>query len=85
MVKDTKPSHEQLGQMLQSIYETGYMDRKTMYKMSFIKGILAGLGGVIGATIVVALLLAILNLFDRVPLIGPLSDKLEQTVDVKNP
>lgn len=77
------PSYEELGQLLQSVYESGYMDRKTMYKMSFIKGVLAGLGGVIGATIVVALLLWVLNLFDRVPLIGPLSDKVQQTVDVK--
>lgn len=83
--KDDRPTHEELGQMLQSIYETGYMDRKTMFKMSFIKGILTGLGGVIGATIVVALLLWVLNLFDEIPLIGPLSDKLQNTVDVKNP
>lgn len=78
-------SPEQFGQMMQSIYESGYMDRKTMYKMTFIRGIMAGVGGVIGATIVVALLLWVLNFFDRVPLIGPLSDKLQQTVDVKKP
>ena len=85
MAKEKKFTHEQLGQMLQSIYETGYMDRKTMYRMSFIKGVLAGLGGVIGATIVVALLLWVLNLFDHIPLLGPLSDKVQNTVDVKNP
>lgn len=74
--------YEQLGKMMQNIYESGYIDKNTMYKMSFLKGIVAGLGGVVGATIVVALLLWTLSLFDSIPLIGPLSDKLQSTVDV---
>jgi uncharacterized membrane protein YfcA len=83
--KTGKPTPEELGRMLQNIYESGYMDRNTFYKMSFLKGIVTGLGGVIGATIVVALLLWVLNLFDHVPLLGPLTDKLQNTVDVKKP
>ena len=55
-VEKTKADYEQLGQMLTNIYETGYVDRNQAYKSSFIKGILGGLGGVIGATIVVGLL-----------------------------
>lgn len=76
-------SHEQLGQMLQNIYESGYIDRNTMYKMSFLKGIVAGLGGVIGATIVLGLLLWILSLFDETPLVGPLFDNIQQTIESK--
>lgn len=76
--------YEQLGRMLQSIYESGYIDRNKFYKMSFLKGVVAGFGGVIGATILVALLLWVLNLFDHVPLLGPLTDKLQHTVEVKN-
>lgn len=87
-LKDKSPnermSHEQLGQMLQNIYESGYIDRNQMYKMSFLKGIVAGLGGVIGATIVLGLVLWILSLFDQTPLIGPLFDNIQNTIESKN-
>ncbi|MBA3758757.1 hypothetical protein H0X10_03945 [Candidatus Saccharibacteria bacterium] len=66
--------------MVENIYLSGYLDRNQMYKMSFIKGVITGLGGVIGATIVVGLLLWILSLFDTLPLIDQLTDKLERTV-----
>jgi len=67
--------------MLVNIYDSGYVDKNTTYKMSFIKGMLAGLGGVIGATIVVALLIWFLSLFSQVPLIGPFIEKTQQTID----
>ena len=78
-----KPDYEQLGKMLQNIYDSGYIDKNAAYKMSFLKGIAAGFGGVIGATIVVALLIWILSLFDNIPLIGPLTDNIQNTVETK--
>lgn len=80
---ETKQDYSNLGKMLQNIYDSGYLDRNTTYKMSFLKGVAAGFGGVIGATIVVALLIWILSLFDSVPLIGPLIENFQQTVDKK--
>ncbi len=78
--KPNKTSYEEIGRMVENIYLSGYLDRNQMYKMSFIKGVITGLGGVIGATIVVGLLLWILSLFDTLPLIDQLTDKLERTV-----
>lgn len=77
----TQKDYEQLGQMLTNIYETGYVDRNQSYKMSFVKGLLAGLGGVIGATIVVALLLWALTFFDNVPLVGRFTEKTRNTIE----
>lgn len=77
----TKVDYEDLGRRLESIYLTGYVSRKEMMKMSFLKGVATGFGGVVGATIVVALLVWALSLFDTVPLVGPMVDSIENTVN----
>lgn len=76
-----KPSYEDLGKMIQNIYESGYADKNQTYKMSFLKGVLAGLGGVIGATLVLALMIWILSLLGDVPLIGRITENIVQTVE----
>jgi hypothetical protein len=72
--------YEELGKMIASIYETGHANKKAMYKASFIKGLLSGLGGVIGATVVVALLIWIFSLFDQIPLVGRIFENLRDTI-----
>jgi hypothetical protein len=78
-VKDT----EQLGKMLVNIYESGYLDKNQSYKMSFIKGVFGGFGGVVGATLVVALLIWILSLLSNVSLVEkvvtPINDTIKQS------
>ncbi len=78
-----KSSYEDLGKMLVSIYETGYIDRNQTYKMSFMKGLISGLGGAIGATLLVALLIWTLSIFDSVPLIGRFFDNVRSTVETQ--
>jgi phage shock protein PspC (stress-responsive transcriptional regulator) len=77
--KQPNKDYEQLGRMLANIYESGYLDRNQTYKMSFIKGVFGGLGGVIGATLVIALLLWMLSFFKQVPLVGPLVNNVRET------
>lgn len=90
MTAKTKPNtekkskdYENLGRMLTSIYETGYIDRNQSYKNSFIKGVLGGFGGVLGATIVVALLLWGLSFFNEVPLVGPFVNNVRHSIEQK--
>ena len=78
-----KPSPTELGQMLTNIYESGYLDRNTAYKTTFIKGVASGLGGVIGATVVVALLVWILSLFHSLPFVGHIVDAFNHAVKTK--
>ena len=78
--KKTSTEYEQLGRAVSAVFESGYLDKKMAYKTSFIKGVFSGLGGVIGATIVLALLLWILTLFSRVPLIGGFIDKAQHSI-----
>lgn len=66
--------------MFVSIYESGYLNRKQFYKMSFIKGMLQGFGGVLGATILVAILLWLLSLASYVPFLDRVVKNVKQTV-----
>ena len=79
----SKEDYEQLGRMLSNIYELGYVDHKQTLKMSFVKGLLGGLGGVIGATIVVALLIWVLSFFQNVPFVDRVYDNVRDTVDTR--
>ena len=78
--KHPKVSYEELGRMMESIYESGYIDHAKTYKMSFFKGVLGGFGGVIGATVVVALLLWVLSLLNHVPFLHDVTDNVKNTV-----
>ncbi len=77
----TPKDYEQLGRIVASVYESGYLDRNVMYKTSFVKGLLQGLGGAIGATVLVAVLIWVLSLFSQVPLLGRLTDSFKDTVE----
>lgn len=78
--RNKEPDYEALGRMLVNVYETGYIDRNQTYKMSFVKGAISGLGGVIGATLVVALLLWLLSVFHYVPFLNKITDNVQRTI-----
>jgi branched-subunit amino acid ABC-type transport system permease component len=80
-INKTTKEYEQLGKVVASIFETGYLDKKQAYKTSFIKGVIGGVGSVVGATIVAVLLVWILSLFGHVPLIGKFANKINKTVE----
>ena len=74
----------ELGKAVQRIISHDYMDlalnRSRLLWTSFLKGIAVGLGGVLGATIVVALLLWILSLFGELPWIGDFFRSTRDTI-----
>lgn len=72
--------YEDIGRMMVDIYETGYITNKRFYKQSFMKGVLVGLGGVIGATVVVTLILWVLTLFNSVPFVDQLSQNIHHSL-----
>lgn len=76
----TNKDYEHLGRLMHSIGETGYPNKFQLYKVSFIKGIWAGLGGVIGATIVVSLLLWLFTILGSIPFIGPIVDTVQNNI-----
>lgn len=75
--KPAKPDYEAMGRMIEGIFESGYADKNKTYKMSFIKGVMGGFGGVVGATLVVAVLLWSLSLLSDIPLVESLRSTLQ--------
>lgn len=76
--KNKPVDYEMLGRLIADVYEKGYMNRWRMYRMSFMRGIFAGFGGVIGATILVGLVAWILSIFDAVPLVEDIRTTIEE-------
>jgi len=60
------------------IAQSEYSNQVKLYKVAFWKGVITGLGGVIGATIVVTLLLLLFTALGRIPLVGPLILNLKE-------
>jgi len=73
----TKPSaadYEKLGRAIEGALITDYIEllgnTRRQLKLSLLRGIAAGLGSVIGATVVVAILVWILHSFGGLPVVG---------------
>ena len=55
--KDKAAQYELMGKQLADLYAAVDPKKGAFYRTAFIKGILTGVGGVIGATVVIAILL----------------------------
>ena len=80
----TDKEYAELGKAVSAIFESGALSRKELYKASFVKGVISGVGGVIGATVIIGLLLWILSLTSNIPLIGRFADRVEDTINTQN-
>ena len=72
--KEPKLDHEKLGKAVEQLFLTDYIEflgsTRRQIKGAFIRGIFTGFGGVIGATVFVALLLTLLHFLGGAPFIG---------------
>lgn len=65
---------------LDDLFENYYKRRHQIYAMNFYRGIFFGLGGVIGGTIVVALLLWLLSTLQFVPFLDGITRAVEHSL-----
>ncbi len=80
----TPVNYERLGKAVEDALILDYIyvlhsTRRQIWS-SFIRGIFAGIGGVLGATVGVAILVALLQLFGGAPVIGHYIRDLAQTI-----
>jgi hypothetical protein len=81
MTKRSSKDYESIGKLIAEMVDSGNPNKVAVYKTAFIKGIFSGLGGVIGATIIVGFLLWIVGLFGELPLIGRFIDTIESAIN----
>ncbi len=79
--KDTlKRNHDDVAKALEILFATDYIDKKKLYLNNFLRGMAFSAGGIIGATVLIALLLWILSIFNSVPFIGPFLENTRDTI-----
>lgn len=80
--KLSQKEYEKLGKLLVSIGESGVANRDRLYRTAFVKGIYSGVGGVIGATVVIALLVWFLSFFEDFLIIGPIVEAVKRSLEM---
>ena len=66
---------------LEDLFDDYYRHRYKVYKMNFVRGIMFGFGSVIGGTLMIALLLWVLTLFNSIPFIGDFTEKVQHSIE----
>jgi Domain of unknown function (DUF5665) len=92
-VKSTKSSlppagdidYTRLGRQVAAIYDTVRPGKRQLYMAALIKGFLAGLGGVLGATIGISILLFLLSMLETIPYVKEVSEILQSTISKQTP
>lgn len=66
---------------LEILFATNFLSKKKLYWENFVRGLTFSIGGIIGATVGLALILWVLSFFKTVPLIGPLVRNAQETIE----
>lgn len=77
---DRKNEREAKKAVLDELFNDIYANRKRIYKINFVRGILFGAGSALGGTIVIALIVWILSLFVNAPFVGQLFENAQQSI-----
>jgi len=78
--EDKRKDYEQLGKQVMALYDAINPDRVGLYRTAFLKGIVTGVGSIIGATLVIVMLAWFLTLLGHIPFVGPIFDNASDTI-----
>ncbi len=67
---------------LEVLFASSYIDKKKLYWENFVRGITFSIGGIIGATVGIALILWVLSIFNEIPFIGEISKTVQETINL---
>ncbi len=66
---------------LEALFASEYVSRKKLFIANFWRGVFFSAGTIVGAVVILTVLLWALSLFERVPLVGPITNNIQQTVE----
>jgi hypothetical protein len=66
--------------LVELMTQAEYVSKRQLYIQNFIRGIFFGFGSLLGATVLIALLLWVLSLFEVVPLLGPVIESTRESL-----
>ncbi len=69
----------EIGKKMMYLYQTGFVSYKQSLKYTFLRGIVYGFGLFLGGTIVVAVALWFLSLFDQLPFIDHIVNAIQSS------
>lgn len=78
--KLSNAEYEKLGKLIATVLDNGYWDKKRLYRISFVRGMLYGFGGAIGATVLVSIAIALLSLFNTIPFLNDIADAIRRSL-----
>ena len=76
----SKADYERIGRGFEEIVASGYLNKRRLLIVSFLKGLATGIGSVIGATVIFLLIIWTLSLFSDIPLIGDTFQNAKETI-----
>lgn len=76
----SKEEASQAAKALEVLFTTEYISKRELYKSNFIRGIFFSAGSIIGATIILGVGLWGLSLFKEIPLVGPVTETIKESI-----
>ena len=67
--------------MLEELFNDFYIERRKIYKMNFIRGLLFGTGSALGGALILAIVISLLSLFVDIPVVGNYIKNIRGTVE----
>lgn len=76
--------YERIGRGLENVIIAGRFDKRRLFWFNFLRGVFFGIGSAIGATLIIATAIYVLNLFSELPWVGQLFENFRGTVEDVN-
>ena len=70
----------QVARALEVLFASNYISLRRLHWENFVRGLFFGAGSIIGATVLIAIIIWFLSLFDSIPVVGPLLDNTRETI-----
>ncbi len=67
--------------LIEQLFDDHYKHRARIYQVNFFRGIAFGFGSVLGATVLIALAIWVLSLFNELPFIGDITESARQSIE----